>query len=60
MPDEIREKIALFTDVATDAVIPAETADTIYEVPLLFEAAGLGESGRPRARAWATRRRART
>ena len=25
--DEIREKIALFTDVATEAVIPAETAD---------------------------------
>jgi hypothetical protein len=42
VPDEIREKIALFTDVATDAVIPAETADTIYEVPLMFEAAGLG------------------
>ena len=40
--DEIREKIALFTDVATDAVIPAETADTIYEVPLMFEEAGLG------------------
>src|SRR5580765_3830070 len=42
VPDEIREKIALFTDVATDAVIPAETADTIYEVPLMFEEAGLG------------------
>ena len=41
--DEIREKIALFTDVATDAVIPAETASTIYEVPLLFEAAGMGD-----------------
>src|SRR5690349_15256528 len=40
--DEIREKIALFTDVATDAVIPAETAETIYEVPLLFEEAGMG------------------
>jgi CTP synthase len=39
---EIRDKIALFTDVASDAVIPAETAQTIYEVPLLFEAAGLG------------------
>src|SRR5712675_560567 len=25
-----------------EAVIPAETADTIYEVPLMFEAAGLG------------------
>jgi CTP synthase len=41
--DEIREKIALFTDVAPEAVIPAETADTIYEVPLLFEASGLGD-----------------
>jgi CTP synthase len=40
--DEIREKISLFTDVPADAVIPAETADTIYEVPLMFEAAGLG------------------
>jgi len=41
--DEIREKISLFTDVAFEAVIPAETAETIYEVPLLFEAAGLGD-----------------
>ena len=41
--DEIRDKIALFTDVATDAVIPAETAETIYEVPLMFEEAGLGD-----------------
>ena len=41
--DEIRDKIALFTDVAAEAVIPAVTAATIYEVPLLFEAAGLGE-----------------
>ena len=40
--DDIREKIALFTDVAFEAVIPAETADTIYEVPLLFEESGLG------------------
>ena len=47
--DEVREKIALFTDVASEAVIPAETADTIYEVPLLFEAAGPGRPRRPRA-----------
>ena len=39
---EIRDKIALFTDVASEAVIPAETAATIYEVPLLFEGSGLG------------------
>src|SRR3712207_6376927 len=41
--DELREKIALFCDVATDAVITAPTVDTIYEVPLLFEAQGLGD-----------------
>jgi CTP synthase len=39
---EVRDKIALFTDVASEAVIPAETASTIYEVPLLFEQSGLG------------------
>jgi CTP synthase len=43
VPDELREKIALFTDVASEAVITAPTVDTIYEVPLLFEAQGLGE-----------------
>jgi len=42
VPDEIREKIALFTDVDIDAVIPAPTAETIYEVPLQFEDHGLG------------------
>jgi CTP synthase len=42
VPDEIREKIALFTDVSTEAVVPAPTAETIYEVPLMFEEAGLG------------------
>jgi CTP synthase len=41
--EEVREKIALFTDVPSEAVIPAVTADTIYEVPLQFEAAGLGD-----------------
>src|SRR5574338_1072751 len=42
VPQEIREKIALFTDVDVEAVIPAPTAETIYEVPLLFEESGLG------------------
>ena len=37
-----------------EAVIPAETAETIYEVPLLFEEAGLGRAARPRARPRAT------
>ena len=43
VPDELRDKIALFCDVPASAVIPATTADTIYEVPLMFEAAGLGD-----------------
>ena len=39
---EIRDKVALFCDVALDAVIPLRTADSIYEVPLQLEDAGLG------------------
>src|SRR6476646_2450044 len=42
VPDEIREKIALFTDVDVDAVIPAPTAETIYEGALQFEDVWLG------------------
>ncbi len=41
--DDLRDKIALFCDVNRDAVIPATTAETIYEVPLLFEEYGLGD-----------------
>jgi len=42
VPDEIREKISLFTDVDVEAVVPCPTAATIYEVPLQFEAFGFG------------------
>ena len=41
--DELREKIALFCNLEERAVIPLHTADTIYEVPLTLEQAGLGE-----------------
>jgi CTP synthase len=41
--DDLREKIALFCDVNVDAVVPAATADTIYEVPLQFEDWGMGD-----------------
>jgi CTP synthase len=41
--DELREKIALFCNVEMRAVVPMLTADTIYEVPLILEDAGLGE-----------------
>jgi CTP synthase len=42
IPEDIREKIALFCDVEPQAVIAMTTADTIYEVPLMLEEAGLG------------------
>jgi CTP synthase len=40
---ELREKIALFCNIEARAVIPLETAETIYEVPLVLEEASLGE-----------------
>ncbi|HKG24648.1 MAG TPA: CTP synthase [Thermomicrobiales bacterium] len=43
IPDEVKEKIALFCDVDPEAVIPMPTAETIYEVPMMLEASGLGE-----------------
>jgi CTP synthase len=39
----IQQKIALFTDVEPHAVIPLVTSETVYEVPLVLEAARLGE-----------------
>ena len=41
--DDIINKIALFCDVDEHAVIPLETADNIYAVPLMIEESGLGE-----------------
>ena len=41
--DEMKRKISLFCDVEPEAVIEAQDAETIYEVPLLFEAAGLSD-----------------
>ncbi|MDP3976251.1 MAG: CTP synthase [bacterium] len=41
IPKEHLEKISLFCDVTQEAVIPAVTADSIYQVPLNFERDGL-------------------
>src|SRR6185503_12065862 len=41
--DEIRDKIALFCNIERRAVIPVETASSIYEVPLMLEDLGLGD-----------------
>jgi len=43
VPRDIRDKLALFCDVDPQAVIPLETAQTIYEVPLVLEERGLGD-----------------
>ena len=40
--DELREKIALFCNISTRAVVHLPTSETIYEVPLILENAGLG------------------
>jgi len=39
----VKDKISLFCDVDKEAVISLVTSETIYEVPLLLEDAGLGE-----------------
>lgn len=43
VPQGIKDKISLFCDVDKEAVIPLVTSETIYEVPLLLEEAGLGD-----------------
>jgi CTP synthase len=39
----IKKKIAMFTNVASDAVFSAEDVDCIYEVPIRFHAEGVDE-----------------
>ncbi|HEX9681385.1 MAG TPA: CTP synthase [Anaerolineales bacterium] len=41
--EDLREKIALFCDVESKAVIPLPTTPVLYEVPLLLEREGLGD-----------------
>ncbi len=36
LPDDVRQKIALFCDVDSDAVITASDVASVYEVPLVF------------------------
>jgi CTP synthase len=57
----LKEKIALFTNVPTDAVITAKDVKSIYEVPVLFHKEGLDDkilellniwTGAPKIKAW--------
>lgn len=43
MPEDVKEKISLFCDVPARAVVESLNVETIYEVPLRYEAAGLGD-----------------
>lgn len=43
LTDELKSKIALFTNVDKDAVITARDVDNIYEVPLCFYEEGLDD-----------------
>ncbi|HEX2183902.1 MAG TPA: CTP synthase [Chloroflexota bacterium] len=42
LSEDLKEKIALYCDVAPNAVISLPTLDEIYEVPLVLEQAGFG------------------
>jgi CTP synthase len=41
---DLRDKIALFGDVPREAVVGVPDVDSIYDVPLMLEAAGLGRT----------------
>jgi CTP synthase len=43
LPEDLKAKIALFCDIKPEAVISNRDVDTIYEVPLCFEKAGLDD-----------------
>ena len=58
---DVREKIGLFCNVETEAVIEGLDVDTIYEIPLMFEKEGLDKivlnklnikTGKPDMRQW--------
>ena len=43
LPDDMKEKIALFCDVDAEAVITASDVSSVYEVPLMFAEEGVDE-----------------
>jgi CTP synthase len=44
LPQEVKEKIALFCDVDVRSVITAKDVDSVYEIPLIFADQGVDES----------------
>ncbi|MCC7435906.1 MAG: CTP synthase [Methanoregulaceae archaeon] len=43
LDEDVKDKISLFCDVPSRAVVESMNVETIYEVPLAYEEAGLGE-----------------
>jgi CTP synthase len=43
MSDEMKKKIALYCDIAPDAIVEGLDADTLYELPMFFEQQGLAK-----------------
>ena len=41
VPDDLRAKISMFCNVAPEAVVPLETVESVYAVPIVLEALGL-------------------
>ena len=44
LPQEVKEKIALFCDVDVSGVVTAKDVDSVYEIPLVFAEQGVDES----------------
>ena len=44
LPDEVKEKIALFCDVDVTSVITAKDVHSVYEIPLIFADQGVDET----------------
>jgi CTP synthase len=44
LPEEVKEKIALFCDVDVSGVVTAKDVDSVYEIPLVFAEQGVDES----------------
>src|SRR5689334_541419 len=44
IPQEMKEKIALFCDVDVEAVVTAKDVKSVYEVPVVFAAEGVDEN----------------
>ena len=44
VPESALRKLSLFSDIAIDRVVPMPTVETIYEVPLILESRGIGNT----------------